>query len=83
METSLYPSGILFPRITAWLPLPYPHRTTFFPVRSSLSFSRRLSSPTKTETEYEFPMRSGAMRELPMCSSKSLANCGDFMNFRL
>src|SRR5580658_1389211 len=38
-EASLYPSGIIFSCMTAWLPLPYPHRTTFLPLRSSRSFS--------------------------------------------
>ena len=82
--TSLYPSEILLPWITAWLPLPYPQSTTVLPVRSSLSFSSRLSSPTKTETEYEFPTSSGAIIELPMCSLEVAHEyCFDFMNFLL
>ena len=56
--------------MTAWLPLPYPQSTALFPPRSSLSFSNRLSSPTKTETEYEFPTSSGREDRAPYPGGK-------------
>jgi hypothetical protein len=56
---------------------------TFVPVRSEMSFSKMLSSPTKTDAEYEFPTSSGAFVELPIFSSKLSVNQWDFMNILL